>query len=261
MNGHSLSFFNKYKDLYEFTKYVGAEALISNGTKSFLNQYHECDAEQDYDLAITPQMGFMFSTIAANPTSPAAFSLSSSFAVADREVASPSENQIRASNIPYSFATPQLSSLHGQCAYPRNSNLASLRDLNMTRNIGHDGDSRQTHQTLHAHQFSSATLPRLRSPVRHKQPNEQYALPKLSNILTDHGTPAAVAQHTRLDVTQKIELLTGSKCLGRISSESNNLPPSIRKRLQASSNVHHRREKLYTLLSQDYAELADLHTR
>lgn len=260
MNSHASSFFHKHKELFEFAKYVGPETSVSNGTKSFLDQYRECEAQQATELAISPQIGFMFSTIAVNPTSPPAFSLSTSFAIAPREGTSPSKVQMRVSKAPYSFPTPPPPSVHWQqeSASPRNS---YLEDLTMANSVGQGGNSRQAQQPPHAHQSSSAALSRLPPPVRHQQPNERYDFPKLSTMLIDHATRADVAQQTRLDVTQKIELLTGSKCLGRINSESSNLPPSIRSRLQASSNIQHRREKLYTLLSRDYAELADLHTR
>lgn len=260
MSSHATSFFHKHKELFEFAKYIGPEASISNGPKSFLDQYRECEAQQATELAIAPQMGFMFSTIAVYPTSPATFSLSTSFATAPREATSPSKLQMRASNAEYSFPTSQTSNVHWQqqSAPPRNS---YLENPSTSKSVGQGGNSRSAQPLPHPHKSSSATLPRLPSPVRHQQPNERYEFPKISAMLIDHSTRADVAQHTRLDVTQKIELLTGSKCLGRISSESSNLPPSIRSRLQASSNVQYRREKLYTLLSRDYANLADLHTR
>ncbi|KAL3673655.1 hypothetical protein V7S43_001354 [Phytophthora oleae] len=102
-----------------------------------------------------------------------------------------------------------------------------------------------------------------RSPVRQSLQSvpKAFSFPQLSGLLIDRETRAAESAHKSWDEAHKIEVLIGSKCVGRVSAASRNIPPSIRSRLQASANVSVRRERLYDLLRREYEELSKRNTQ
>jgi hypothetical protein len=64
----------------------------------------------------------------------------------------------------------------------------------------------------------------------------------------------------KVDMAQKIEQLVGPK-YGRVIGSSSNLPPAVRKRLDAYGRLDQRKELLYQTLTQEYDQLCDLRSR
>lgn len=85
-----------------------------------------------------------------------------------------------------------------------------------------------------------------------------FQMPAVSELLIDSSARRQQLAQRQMDEAAKIQLLVGSKCVGRVSAATRNLPASIRRRLEASANVAARRERLYNVLLQDYQCLAGM---
>lgn len=281
----SNSFFDTYKELFEYEKYVGTEDPVSMsqrdgiGAKTFLDRYKECDQRQAMELRVAFQtplvsnlMAGALMTTSGLPIrfTPFAFSSPTAAIPQQPEMAPPSkapapsftrsrlENSLRqslsnqedAAALWPHFTQPSAgreSPRHdGNCASPPKV-ASSLLDHTKPQASLLPG-------TLDASSRPHGVAGPSSSPSQHTE----FQTPKLSDLLIDSSTRAMTLRYKHLDETKKIELLIGNNCGGRISTVSSNLPPSIRRRLQSSAKVDQRRELLYSVLRQDHATLCGL---
>jgi hypothetical protein len=250
------NFFLQHKDLFEYDKLVGGSGHMTSSTPSFLDRYRECDRQQAapemtqlatmgtvlrLDAHVMPPPDFSISTFAA----PSAFGwLASRTTLGDL-------------NLEHTSCPPAHST-----SLARGSPIANKQPVSPSRRVT-DFVPTGSFDKLEAdrsHRASRSTINLLGSPRRRSNvPVEGFrsAIPKLNELLIDASTRAGLVVPTkRLDDAKKIELLIGSKCVGRLSAAaSSNLPPSIRHRLEASAVVHQRRERLCALLRDDYERL------
>ncbi|KAG7382747.1 hypothetical protein PHYPSEUDO_004383 [Phytophthora pseudosyringae] len=268
------AFFQAHKDLFQYEKYVvNHDPVVTESnpaqahdrtTKSFLEQYRELDrervsvpalSEQRFSLPHPPAGAYSLTNLAVN-TIPAVHLPEF---VTLKSTASILENFNNLQHEPirsHVFAASlQHTSQHTQ---PQ----AALR-------VTYDSSPAPQYPSPKRVSDSNATvdqsllLQQQRSPIRQPVESNQkiFSVPKLAELLIDRETRAAGTAHKSWDAAHKIEILIGSKCVGRVSAASRNIPPSIRSRLLASANVSVRRERLYELLHRDYEELSKRYTQ
>ncbi|KAF1335355.1 hypothetical protein FI667_g1102, partial [Globisporangium splendens] len=257
------SFFDTYKDLFEYEEFVGTEDPVSLyekegiGAKTFLDKYRECEQRQAMELRAAFQMPLVSSlmvrtmpalSINFTPTVP----LSSTMAIhrQQREMVPhiPASPPSKAS----SFTRSRLESSLRQSLNNQDDEDAGALHLRFTQ------QSTAHEVPRHEKDASSPTKHTVSMPeyIKLQQPSRpEYHAPKMSDLLIDNSARSAMLRHRHLDEGKKIELLIGGNFGGRISTVSSNLPPSIKRRLQWSVRVDQRREQPYAVLRREYDAL------
>lgn len=256
------AFFQAHKDLFQYDKYVAnqdpfqadnSHIHTDNGAataSAYLEQYRHLDlecppvptvSEMRVSLLHRPTRRFSLSkpqVYASTAPIPALVTLQSTSSLENLQY-----DPIRA----YAFESQQCTTLHNQ-----QQSVSSITN-------SHESPVASQYPSP-VRDFTSKTIanPPQRSPVRQslQLASKGFCFPQLSGLLIDRETRAAASAHKPWDEANKIKILIGSKCVGRVSGASRNIPPSIRLRLQASANVSVRRERLYDLLRRDYEELS-----
>lgn len=273
-------FFHTYKELFEYERHVGSEdpVVLSQrdcggvGTKSFLDKYKECEQRQVIESRAALQLPLMSTlmvdTIRARGSQPGPTIIPfiSSLTMLQHQWHQQQPEMSHQQAIPPQKASPSFTrsklenslrqSLSNQdeaappwpiASYYQGSAQVPEKQASPTKVVipslpsSLPVDATKSHaRTLHANRSST-----------------QFQPPKLAELLIDSSTRPATLRHRHLDEAKKIEQLIGNSCGGRISSVSTNLPPSIRRRLQASMRVEQRREQLYAVLRQEYHSLCN----
>lgn len=286
----SSSFFLTYKELFEYEKHVGSEdpVVLSQrdgiGAKTFLDKYKECEQRQVIESRAALQMPLMSTLMVDSmrargaqigPTvTPLVFSSST---LTQQQY----QHQQLQPEMGHLVTPPQKTS--PLSSFTRSKLENSLRwSLSNQEEGAAATASHWAASSSYHHQPRSAQVPEKQAspsktvvvaamPVDTSKPLARtlhaaadriathFQPPKLTDLLIDSSTRPATLRHRHLDEAKKIELLIGNSCGGRISSVSTNLPPSIRRRLQASTRVEQRREQLYTALRQEYHNLCPHH--
>lgn len=271
------SFFDAYRDLFEYSKHVGEEdpVVLSQrdgiGAKTFLDKYRECEQRQARELRANvstlaidtamlthaPQQLFQYFSVTTTPQSFASLSLHGAAGAQQQQ--------------------PDAHLFHQNAPIPPSLTRSRLENsLRQSAISSSTNNQEEVATTAFSSHYSLHATPERASPTKAdpldsaplaldlQQPGTAriashsrtaYQLPKLSSLLVDSSTRSSTLRHRHLDEAKKIELLIGSNCGGRISSASTNLPPSIRRRLQASAKVEQRRERLYAILCQHYQSI------
>lgn len=230
-------FFLQHRDLFEFDKYLGDVSVISS-SQSLLRQYQDCERLHQRDvlqsLRPEPVLLTAISPYQFTPLSPPSnVSHSSPLHVAGPAASPPRRNHRPPDPAPLS---PQ--------------HLANRFQLSVPAQVDHQRALRSPRR-----QPRSPT----RYPTHAPDPSSAstHHIPKIDELLIDASTRTVhFGPAKRVDDAKKIELLIGSKCVGRVSAAaSSNLPQAIRNRLLAATMLQQRRERLYTLLRQEYLGL------
>lgn len=297
------SFFDAYKELFEYEEHVGSEDPVTLsqrdgiGTKTFLDKYCECEQRQALELRAAVPVPFVTTlTVDASRMRPAPLSYSSTGA--SSSFVSPT---MGLSHVAASLSNQHLQ--HQQLSYeqyshdqhqaplkprPKTPGMSSFTRSRLENSLRQSMSSSNQEDALaapsttaphapesqhpqhypnnsNAHNTSPTKPTAAPAPARHQRAStlplpRQYQAPKLTDLLIDSSTRSATLRHRHVDEAKKIELLIGSNCGGRISAAAaTTLPPSIRRRLQASINAPQRREQLYSVLRREYETLCASH--
>lgn len=261
------SFFHAHKELFEYYRFVGGATPFDLPSASFLDRYRECDGAGPV-VVVSPV--FTTSHLAApalhfvpsGPTEPAFVSISSAAVLhaPTSTVVSPSPIHLSypRSSQPERYADPP-----SPISYPRLAQEwtgSPPKSLSSPQNRPAYSPQKQIVATI-----SDATpKPPLQSPQRQSivpPSTRNFRMPPMNELLLDSSARRQLGgSQRRVDEASKIELLMGSKCVGRVSAATRNLPPAIRKRLDASANLPARKERLYSILLHDYQQLNRLLT-
>ncbi|KAJ8569120.1 hypothetical protein ON010_g6140 [Phytophthora cinnamomi] len=263
------AFFLTHKDLFQYEKYVGNQDPLrieaadedrhGGVAKSFLEQYRDIDrgrpavalsSELHFPLLHPPPRNYSIgNAIDTSTNAPPALVALQSPAFMSKS-SNPQCQLIRSCALGNS---PLRVSCH---ARPEPTNNSMVTKLNITPPQQSPTPDCVSASMIMSDQFISRQQQRslVRVPVVSKQ--QPFSLPTLAELLIDRETRAAATAHKTWDEAHKIEVLIGSKCAGRVSAASRNIPQSIRLRLRASANVSVRREHLYDLLRSDYEEIS-----
>ncbi|TMW60532.1 hypothetical protein Poli38472_000574 [Pythium oligandrum] len=246
--GSAQRFFAAHKDLFEYDKYVGGE--ITAMTPSFLTRYQECEQRHIDTPAL--QLSLLVPTVTlseAVPRPPALLSLSppNTFQLPSTSGLSLAPTMVPSASPagPYSHVV----AAHSPPASPIRSSTNPV-DQPVSSEVYHQPPSPPRRFSPRRQLHQQASLGGLLDTPR--------ALPVLADLLVDAAQRAKhVPSQRHVDDAKKIELLIGTSCVGRVSSTTN-VPPAIRRRLDASTRVQQRREQLYKLLCSDYHRLTQL---
>lgn len=268
------AFFQAHKDLFQYEKYASNQdpfqtencQVDGGAVKSFLEQYREIDrecqsvpalSELRFSLLHPPTRRYSITNLAVSTTpapSPEFVTLQATASILEK-FSNPQHEPIRS----HVFANSlQHTSQHTQ---PQPALRVAYE---CTEAPQYPSPDRVSVSKAPADSLGRPfLLQQPRSPVRLSvEPKlKNFSLPKLTELLIDRETRAAASTHKSWDEAHKIEVLVGSKCVGRVSAASRNIPPSIRSCLRASANVSVRRERLYDLLHRDYDELSKRYTQ
>lgn len=257
------SFFDANKDLFEYEKLVGTDDPVALslrdgiGAKTFLDKYRECEQRQALELR-------------ANLPIPLATALAVNTAVRTHASQQLLQRVSFTTVLPPPPASVPLAFQESAPLAPIASRTRSrlennLRQSALSSNYEEDGAQGTTQWQSDRVQASlerpSPTKPPLSSssvvevPTNASVRSLEYTPPTLSSLLVDSATRSAVLRHRHLDEAKKVELLLGTSCGGRISAASTNLPPSVRRRLQAAAKLEQRRERLYAALHKHFQSL------
>lgn len=285
------SFFHTYKELFEYEKHVGSDdpVLLSQrdgiGAKTFLDKYRECEQRQVIESRAALQVPLM-STLTVDSVrargAPLGTPTITPFVISSSLLAQQQYQQHQPETshqvIPPLKVSPSSSFTRSKLENSLRQSLSNQEDAavaasSWVASFNHHQYSAQVPEKQ-ASPSKADVVPSMPSPslpvdasktLAHtlhaaaERSSLHFQPPKLAELLIDNSTRPATLRHRHLDEAKKIELLVGNSCGGRISSVSTNLPPSIRRRLQASMRVEQRREQLYAVLRQEYHKLCPHH--
>lgn len=297
VDSHARSFFLANKDLFEYDKYVGgtdpfdpACSSPSRGPSlSFLDRYRACD--EQYPSA-NDDAGYLLaapaiaSSILSIPLPSAALRspLRDNYRPPTLLSASPLQSSQIGSSCSrqhqhFDFGEQQLtrSSLYQQrmsptkpLSSPLGRQQYALDSLQANQRVHLAASPLRLNGALSPQRIEASVTPHgfpSRSPPRYQQQeaflarqasSTTFRMPAVSELLLDSSARRQQLAQRQVDEAAKIQMLIGSKCVGRVSAATRNLPASIRKRLESSTRVSARRERLYSVLLQDYQRLAGM---
>jgi hypothetical protein len=298
VDSRARSFFLTNKDLFEYDKYVGStdpfDPACSSPSRgpslSFLDRYRACDEQYSstsddvgYLLAVPAIASSILSIPLPSAASrspprtnyrpPALLSasplqsppLSDSYSRQHQHFDFGEQHPTRLSLYQQRISPPKpLGCPLGRQEYALES-LPASQSVHLPTSPLQRLNGEFSPQRVEASIASHETLPR--SPPRHQQPgvflarqasSTAFRMPAVSELLLDSSARRQQLAQRQMDEATKIQMLIGSKCVGRVSAATRNLPASIRKRLESSARVSARRERLYSVLLQDYQRLAGM---